>query len=386
MKQKLQDFALMLRHNRFYQFIAVLVGVGFMYLVLTPQPVRRAPPPMTTAQNEFDASKFKNEAYQSLVDAFNSRLESIGVQSEQNTQEIKEMRESLNENTERTVEIFKKIIERMAQNEASAVRASVPGSSDPVDVAGENVIEDTQESDALDQFGLESTTPVEPPPPPARKVAFVGAGDSVRVRLLSGVNAPVDGSPYPVVFKLNSDIYGPDGSALPLGEARIIAAAQGSLTDARALFRLTSINVRLPNGRRKVLEVDGWVVGEDGIRGMPGVLIDPIGKAIGAAGVVGALEGVGEGFSASQIDTYRSADGSSNQVVAGNTGTYALGQGAAGAARQWGTLLRDRVDQLVPQVQVLSGREATAVFSRSFQISDLYEELEEEDNVFASLD
>lgn len=385
MKQKLQDFALLIRHNRFYQFVAILVFLGIMYLIVTPQPVRRPPPPSASAEQQFDPTQFKNEAYESLVQAFNARLDTIGEQSEQNSQDIKEMRQSLDENTERTVEIFKKIIERMAQNEVSAVRAA-QGGAGPVDIAGETAIEEVQDQDALDQFGLETVTPVEPPPPPARKVAFVGAGDSVRVRLLSGVNAPVDGSPYPVVFKLASDIYGPDGSALPVGEARIIAAAQGSLTDSRALFRLTSINVRLPDGRRKVLEVDGWVVGEDGIRGMPGVLIDPIGKAIGAAGMIGGLEGLAQGFSSAQLSRNQDEDGDYTVEMDGDTTTYAVGQGVAGAASEWKNILRDRVDQLVPQVQVLSGREATAVFSRSFTITDLFEKLEDEDNVFASLD
>lgn len=385
MKQKLQDFALLIRHNRFYQFVAILVFLGIMYLIITPQPVRRPPPPSASAEQQFDPTQFKNEAYESLVQAFNARLDTIGEQSEQNSQDIKEMRQSLDENTERTVEIFKKIIERMAQNEVSAVRAA-QGGAGPVDIAGETAIEEVQDQDALDQFGLETVTPVEPPPPPARKVAFVGAGDSVRVRLLSGVNAPVDGSPYPVVFKLASDIYGPDGSALPVGEARIIAAAQGSLTDSRALFRLTSINVRLPDGRRKVLEVDGWVVGEDGIRGMPGVLIDPIGKAIGAAGMIGGLEGLAQGFSSAQLSRNQDEDGDYTVEMDGDTTTYAVGQGVAGAASEWKNILRDRVDQLVPQVQVLSGREATAVFSRSFTITDLFEKLEDEDNVFASLD
>ena len=82
---------------------------------------------------------------------------------------------------------------------------------------------------------------------------------------------------------------GPDGNAVPLGEARIIAAAQGSLTDSRVLFRLTRLSIRLPSGKRKEFPIDGWIVGEDGIRGLEGVLIDPIGKAIVGAGMAGGL-------------------------------------------------------------------------------------------------
>jgi conjugal transfer pilus assembly protein TraB len=245
---------------------------------------------------------------------------------------------------------------------------------------------DMNEPDELQSFGMEQPELAPPPAPPPGKIAIIGAGDSVRVKLLAGVNAPTDGSPYPVVFKLIGDVFGPDGSALPLGEARLVAAAQGSLADQRALFRATTLNIRFPDGRRKVIDVDGWIVGEDGIRGMQGLLIDPIGKGIAAAGAAGFLSGVGQGFSAAQLDSTQNDSGNWSQTVSGNTTAFALGRGVSGMANEWSSVIRDRVDQLVPHVQVLSGREATAVFARSVTIPGLFDALEGEDNPYSSLD
>jgi conjugal transfer pilus assembly protein TraB len=214
-------------------------------------------------------------------------------------------------------------------------------------------------------------------------------GDSVRVKLLAGVNAPTDGTPYPVVMKLVGDVTGPDGNAVPLGEARLIAAAQGSLTDHRVLFRLTRLSMRMPNGRRKEFGVDGWVVGEDGIRGMEGVLIDPLGRAIAGAGFAGGLAGLGEGIREANTVTRRSFTGyDSSYVKSDKVGEYALGTGLASAAEQWEVLIRERLAQMVPVVQVLSGREATAIFSQSLAIPDLLEQLDEEDPsvVYTALD
>jgi hypothetical protein len=203
------------------------------------------------------------------------------------------------------------------------------------------------------------------------------------VRLLAGVNAPTNGTPYPVVFKLTGDVVGPDGVALPLGEARLLAAAQGSLVDQRALFRLTSLSVRLPNGDRKVVDVDGWIVGEDGLRGMEGILIDPIGKAIAGSVLTGTVEGVGRGLSAAQRDTFRDvATGTESDVFTGDVATFALGEGVARGGQQWNSIIRERLSKLSPVVKVFSDREGTAVFARSLTIPGLYEALNNEEEIY----
>jgi hypothetical protein len=180
---------------------------------------------------------------------------------------------------------------------------------------------------------------------------------------------------------------GPDGNTIPLGEARVIAAAQGSLTDSRVLFRLTRLSIRLANGRRKEFAIDGWVVGEDGIRGMAGVLIDPLGQAIGGAAMAGGLAGLGQAVAAANTNNIIYGNGT-NSVSVSDASRYAGGVALSSAAEQWQLLIRDRVSQLVPVVQVLSNREATAVFSQSLAIPDLLESLEDENPsvVYASLD
>ncbi|MBN8547976.1 MAG: hypothetical protein J0M12_01535, partial [Deltaproteobacteria bacterium] len=193
-------------------------------------------------------------------------------------------------------------------------------------------------------------------------------------------------TPYPVVFQLVSDVYGPNGSALGLGEARLVAAAQGSLVDSRALFRLTTLSIEFPDGRRKEVDVDGWIVGEDGIRGMAGVTIDPIGKAIGGTVLAGAIQGVGQGFSQAQLTTTTNNINGNQTLLTGDVGTYAAGVGLAGGASMWSSMIKERISMLVPQVQVLSGREGTAVFANAFSVRGLFEALGEDDDTMSSLD
>jgi conjugal transfer pilus assembly protein TraB len=228
-------------------------------------------------------------------------------------------------------------------------------------------------------FGDTSNTEVAPPPPPPdRKKVVIMPGDTLRVRLLSGVHAPTDGTPYPVVVEAVGDVQGPDGSSLPIGKARFVVAAQGSLSDSRALFRMTTMNIRLPNGEKQEVPVDGWLVGEDGIRGLQGVLLDPIGKAIGAAMEAGVLQGIGEGFAATQTSRRNGFYGDSTTDITGDPLIFAGGKGLSEGANEFKQMIKERAALLVPHVEVYSGRTATAVFSKTVTIDGLFEALEDD--------
>lgn len=382
-KFKMSDLPLLIKKDRRFQFGLGLLVLVILWPLIDPSRTtqHQGLPRLQNSEAGVNLTA-KDEAYGDIVTAFKSDLDNVSQRVKTIETSVDEQGQNLKEFENRTAEIFKKVLERVSEIDASGRGTGT--NAGPVDL-NDTVAQTGLESDALVPFGNDQTEVAPPEPPAPAKIAVIGAGDSVRLKLLTGVNAPTDGTPYPVVFKLASDVYGPDGSILPLGEARLIAAAQGSLTDSRALFRLTSLNLRLPDGRRKIIGVDGWVVGEDGIRGMSGILIDPIGKAIGGAGMTGALAGLGEAISASNT-TSTVGYGGSTTIVDGNVGQFAAGKGLSGAAKTWSNIIQDRLDQLVPVVQVLSDREATAVFAKSVTIPDLIDALDDQDNSTAALD
>ena len=384
MGQKLKDLILLLQKDKKAQFFAIIALLLVVWAVVVPQQQRRQ---IAEVAPEVDSSTTSSEeAYNDIVRAFGSDLDNTKGEVKRIHDRLDEQEQKFDEFQNSSTEIFRKILERMSEIETVGGPGTgagfEPGSANGADTT--NL--DGGGSDILETFGNQATTPDVPPAPEKQKMAFIGAGDSVRIKLLAGVNAPTDGTPYPVVFQLASDVMGPDSSQLPLGEARLVAAAQGSLTDSRALFRLTSMNLRLPDGRRKVVPVDGWVVGEDGVRGMEGILIDPIGKAIGGAGFAGALQGIGQGLAARNTTVQAGGLLGNTTAVTGNAAEFAAGNGISSAANAYSQLIQQRVNLLVPVVQVLSGREATAVFSKSISISDLYAALDAEDSGFVGID
>jgi len=401
-KQKFSDALLLLKTERRFQIMVAFGLCAILFLVLNGPGVPRPPKDTRRAQREEAAKKTKaigsEEAYKDIVAAFKEGQDKLAKAIEENTNSDKERDKKIETYNERTAEIFKKILERIADNEAtqnlqtgSAINGAEGANPEPVDVNGDtggDGANAVKSNDSLERFA-DSGSKEAPPPPVVEqaKIAFIGAGDSVAVKLIAAVNAPTDGTPYPVLFKLIGSIDGPDGSTLPLGEARLVAAAQGSLTDSRVLFRLTKLNLRLPDGHRKVIDVDGWVVGEDGIRGMSGVAIDPIGKGIAAAGFTGALGAVGEGLAKSTTtETRDSFSGNTTSIISGDLGTFAAGKGLSGFATEWSKIVSNRVKELIPHIEVLSGREGTAIFAQSVAIRGLFEQLEGEQDVFPAVD
>jgi hypothetical protein len=207
------------------------------------------------------------------------------------------------------------------------------------------------------------------------------------VELLTGVAAPTDGTPYPTVFRVMGPVVGPDGSSLDVGEARVIAAAQGSETDSRVVYRLTTLALRHKDGRRSEVKVDGWIVGEDGVRGMKGQVIDKLGEVIAATAGVSFAAAMGERVTDRSDDipvndiTFdrrgRPVRNRTGVTVTGDDVDVATASALTDASNRLGQLLLEKYQKLIPVVEVLSGRKVAAVFSTSSEVEILDDENDE---------
>lgn len=383
-RQNLSDAVLLIKQDRKWQIIALVV-VGFIIwgIVGSEPKRRRAPLVEEVAVGTGSIGGF--EGYEDLVNSMSTRVEALEDSDVQLKEGQNAIRDDIKRFEESTTKIFKKMIERISDLESR--QTEIESAEKPVVQSTSQEAGEIPEETLIPFGGFdEEDEVVDISEPEPEKVAIIGAGDSVRIKLLAGVNAPTDGTPYPVVFKLISDVAGPDGSSLPLGEARLIAAAQGSLSDTRALFRLTSLNIRYPDGSRKVINVDGWIVGEDGIRGMEGILIDPLGKALVGSLIGGTVEGYGRGVAQGQTQGFINNNGGVFTGISGDVTEFAIGQGLNSAGQRYSKFIDERMALMIPHVKVLSGRAATAVFSESIEIPGLFNAIGQEDLVFASLD
>jgi len=378
MKQKLSDLKIWLATRQGKTGIGVVLLLALAYYFLsnpvTNRGIRFSRP---RAPAEPDRVVQNDEAASDLVSRFNDELVQLRLQNDEAQRRNENLTKRLSQYEEKTATILKKMIDKMEDNAANT------GSQQPQPVGmAPSEAPPEEETDEIESFGLEDAEVGPAPTPTPQRVAFVGAGDSVRVKLMAGVNAPTDGTPYPVLLKLVSEVSGPDGSAIPLGEARIIAAAQGSLVDQRVLFRLTTMTYQLPTGEQKTIDIDGWVVGEDGIRGLAGVAIDPFGKVLSGIALAAAVNGAGQGLRQGGIQNNQNALGLNQQVIQ-NAGQVALGSAVSQSGNEWSQMIQERARMYTPMVHVKSNREATAVFTKPFTISGLIEALGEADTTNA---
>ncbi len=384
MKQKLNDLKLMVQNDKKWLFLGAFLLVCVVLVVLSESGggrSRRRPGPIEDKPSAQGMGA--EETYKDLIESFKNDIESQKTKQEELIAVIRRNNADFSEHKKEVSGVIETLVDRyenLAREMESVVAASQNKPEQPIYPQGrQNSIES---SAGFERLGEDP--PAIPPPPPLPKptrISVISPGDSVDVQLLTGVNAPVDGTPYPVVFKLNSAITGPDGSSLPLGESRLVAAAQGSEVDSRALFRLSSLSIRHPSGRRSVVKVDGWVVGEDGIRGMNGKLIDKLGRLILATAGVSFAAALGDRIGGSNTRDSRSEPG-----LRANSTDFDVAAASAltDSSNRLGKLLLDRYESFVPVVEVLANRDAVAIFSQSAEISILDDDGDFEGGVFAA--
>ncbi len=375
MNQKLDDLKLLLKNDRRVWAAAGFIVVALFVWMLTNQGGGgpRRPATLPIDQNASKQGTGGEEGFADLIVAFKSDIEDGKKQRTEMYDVMQRTKKDLADYKERSTGIFETLVDKFEQlsREVDALAAAVKQTNEEVPLPAGKEMEGP---DDLEQIFPEEPT-VAPPPPeqPPLRVSVIAPGDSVTVMLLTGVNAPVDGTPYPVVFKLTGPISGPDGSSLDLGEGRLIAAAQGSESDNRALFRLTQLSLRHPSGRRAVIEVDGWVVGEDGIRGMTGKLIDKLGRLIATTAIVSGMAALGERLDSNSSRYAYQSNGTGGFTVQPQDLDYAAASAVTDASNRLGQVLLNRYESLVPVVEVLSGREVAAIFAKPAEIEILEE-------------
>ncbi len=372
---KLKDLQIIIQNDRRIWVVAGVLCVGILFWIFTGNGNQRfRPGPMDESAGR--PSVTSDSTYKDLVLAFQRDIENYKNTTKSNEKAIVEIAKRQEENQAQNKSIFESILTTMEQmktriDNIPQQKAQTGGTTQ---ARVEGVKQEAEEPDDLETIGFDKTD-IPPPPKPAglKRVSVISPGDIVRLKLLTGVNAPVDGTPYPVVFKFAGPITGPDGSSLDLGEARLVAAATGSETDSRALFRLTDLSFRHPDGRRSVVKVDGWIVGEDGVRGMRGTLIDKLGRLIvataGVSGVAALADRLDNKADSIEVESEGDVNVNADDI------NVATASAITDAANRLGQVLIDRYEKLIPVVEVLSGREVYAIFSEVTEV-DLLDDSE----------
>ena len=177
--------------------------------------------------------------------------------------------------------------------------------------------------------------------------------------LVTGVYAPAfsEGKmePLPVLIQAEGDILIANDDSESLDKCFFLGSAKGNMNSQTADIRLNKISCSLANGTKKIEgSISGWVIGENGIPGVPGQLLHKNGAWLAKTFVAGFLDT----FSQTLV-SYAGAGGSE-----GSAGNVSIGDSLAGAGaesssdvfQQIGDYYLQMAAQIFPVIEVKPGR------------------------------
>jgi Bacterial conjugation TrbI-like protein len=204
-----------------------------------------------------------------------------------------------------------------------------------------------------------------------KETSYLPGGSMARSVLLTGVDAPVGGKPFPVLLALNEAFASPNSYSVPLKGCFALGKAEGNASSERADIQIVRISCVLPDGKAFEQEITGYLVGEDGKQGIPGKLVDKEGRKIAFAAVAGVGAGLAKAFGQQQVTNVVTDSGAITSTVTGDALTFGLVSGAQGAATEMQRYFQKQAERLFPVVEIDAGKNVTMVMLSGTKVPGL---------------
>jgi Bacterial conjugation TrbI-like protein len=207
--------------------------------------------------------------------------------------------------------------------------------------------------------------------PAVRQTSYLPGGSMARSVLLTGVDAPVGGKPFPVLLALKEAFASPNSYQVPLRGCFALGKAEGNASSERADIQIIRMSCVLPDGKAFEQEITGYLVGEDGKQGIPGKLVDKEGRKIAFAAVAGVGAGLARAFGQQQATNVVTDSGAVTSAVTGDALTFGLAGGAQGAATEMQRYFQKQAERLFPVVEIDAGKNVTMVMLSGTKVPGL---------------
>jgi conjugal transfer pilus assembly protein TraB len=191
---------------------------------------------------------------------------------------------------------------------------------------------------------------------------YLPAGTIITGATLNGVNVGTGpaamSNPQIVEVRVKKPAIMPNGYRVNLNNCMIINSGYGNLSSERVYLRPTTLSC--VNEQGKVIEstIKGYVVGDDGISGVKGVVVDHQGALIAKGFFAGLFSGLGGAFAPQAVTPLQLNPGSTMQyqypsgsMLAGN----AISGGVSNAAGQIAKFYIEEAKALQPTLQINPG-------------------------------
>ena len=223
----------------------------------------------------------------------------------------------------------------------------------------------------------EDDTPKDPKEKPRTVEEIIPAGAyapgvlTVGIAANTSLNAQSD--PMPTMVRLTDKGKLPKGFRSNIKEAVLIAACYGDISSERAHCRLNKLLLVERNGEVLSRKVEGWIVGDDGIPGVKGKVIDRAGEVVRGAFWSGLLSGVASYFKASAQQPLFAMTGAgaveTKKMPNSDLLRTAGANGISSALEKIADYALKRAEQMQPVIIVNPGRIVDVVFKEDVDLS-----------------
>jgi len=229
--------------------------------------------------------------------------------------------------------------------------------------------------EALKMLVREEAPKAEPQPNPSarfRTLQFGGAapgrtvhipaGSFAEATLLTGVYAPTNGEPMPVLLRLDAALIGPRRTRLSLPRALLVGKAVGDANSRRATIQIETVSLAAPSGRVHEVKANGWVIDADGIQGLRGTYVWRADEIAALAAATGALSAGADALAARETTSAVTPLGGATTVVTGDPVRLAGFRALGGASSRLSEVISERLREVVPAIHVANGKQVSVAF------------------------
>lgn len=200
------------------------------------------------------------------------------------------------------------------------------------------------------------------------ETVYLPAGAIISGVLINGVDAPTGNRskrhPRPALVRVKHSAILPNRFRADIRECHIIVATTGDLSTVRAYMRGESLSCVRNDGRPIEIDIDAYVVGEDGKPGMRGRLVSRDGAVVAKGAAAGFAQALSDIFRPVRVQSVNTRPTEDELFIAPDAGQAAEAGSYAGFGGAMGRLADqyiDLADQIVPFVEVDAGRSVDVI-------------------------
>lgn len=360
-----------LQGKRWLSWAALGVIVLILGYLLWPSPPPAPPPRKVQIQ---DAKEPKEKLYDLKIGSWQSRVDQDIEATKKQVAEVDKGQQEIKEKVKDIVDMLSEVSK--ARKDEEEAKSKTRETFKPVSPAGL-----AEQKAAVgggitvhrfgEPKGPEPKPSIKPIPQGGKPTTYLPGGSMAQSVLLTGVDAPVGGKPFPVLLALSEAFIAPNSYRVPLRGCFALGKAEGNASSERADIQVVRMSCVLPRGKAFEQEVTGYLVADDGKQGIPGKLVEKQGQKIALAALAGVGSGLARAFGQQEVTNVVTESGAITSTVTGDALRFGLARGAEGAATELQRHFEKQAERLVPVVEIEAGKNVTLIILSGVKVPGL---------------